>query len=381
MGCKGMALASIAPSLCAGIGRTRAADEATGAGIEALVRPPTLFAGIRRPIKSREELAPRIESLRKTCGEKIAGPLTHIFRFDTPVDGYDSEIGFPVTASVDSGEIKTHTLRQMHFYSALHRGPEEGMSETRRKLYDYMNATGLSPELELVEVFHHRDRERPESSRTEIMASFLAWPEVYREQLTRVLGGEAASLIWQGGESITPHTLVDPRAEWVASSIARLKERSDVDQQFDILSRVALVRPQEDLQRYRELYERTGDIIAVLRTQAEELKKKSGKSYPDAARFDGKVLHMSKVPYDAEAYAAAKSHTERRKAYCFCNLVREARDPRIDPIFCYRAAGWSRQFVEPILGVEFKRCIITHSILKGDDFCAWDYHLEANDSA
>jgi hypothetical protein len=55
--------------------------------------------------------------------------------------------------------------------------------------------------------------------------------------------------------------------------------------------------------------------------------------------------------------------------------VREAAHPKIDPIFCYRAAGWSRQFIEPILGQEFKRCIITHSILKGDDFCAWDYHL------
>ncbi|MCP4902953.1 MAG: hypothetical protein GY906_38815, partial [bacterium] len=58
-----------------------------------------------------------------------------------------------------------------------------------------------------------------------------------------------------------------------------------------------------------------------------------------------------------------------------CNLVREAADPQIDPIFCYRAAGWSRQFFEPILGRQFTSCEITHSILKGDDFCAWDYHL------
>jgi hypothetical protein len=240
-----------------------------------------------------------------------------------------------------------------------------------------MNVTGLSPELELVEVFQHRDRERPANSKTRIMASFLAWPEVYREQLVRVLGEEAAVSIWKGGESITPHTPVDPRAEWVASSIARLKERTDVDQQFDILSRVALVRPREDLQRYRELYERTGNIMEVLEVQEEELREKSGKSYPDPPRFDGKILHMSKVPYNADAYATAETRTEKRKSYCFCNLVREARDPRIDPIFCYRAAGWSRQFVEPILGVELKRCIITHSILKGDDFCAWDYHLEA----
>jgi hypothetical protein len=70
------------------------------------------------------------------------------------------------------------------------------------------------------------------------------------------------------------------------------------------------------------------------------------------------------------------AHKEKRKAYCFCNLVREADNPQIDPIFCYRAAGWDRQCWEPILEVEFKKCKITHSILKGDDFCAWDFYLE-----
>ena len=39
------------------------------------------------------------------------------------------------------------------------------------------------------------------------------------------------------------------------------------------------------------------------------------------------------------------------------------------PIFNRRTLLW-----EPILGIRFKRCTITHSILKGDDFCAWDYH-------
>jgi len=39
------------------------------------------------------------------------------------------------------------------------------------------------------------------------------------------------------------------------------------------------------------------------------------------------------------------------------------------------AGPWARQFWEPILSVEFKKCTITHSILKGDKFCAWDYHL------
>jgi len=55
--------------------------------------------------------------------------------------------------------------------------------------------------------------------------------------------------------------------------------------------------------------------------------------------------------------------------------VFEATNPRIDPIFCYRAAGWDRQFWELILGRQLGKCRITHSILKGDGFCAWDFDL------
>jgi hypothetical protein len=85
---------------------------------------------------------------------------------------------------------------------------------------------------------------------------------------------------------------------------------------------------------------------------------------------------LSKVAYNRKAYDDATTPKEFRKAYCFCSLIREATDPKVDPIFCYRAAGWARQFWEPILSVEFKKCKITHSILKGDRFCAWDYFLD-----
>jgi len=158
--------------------------------INHVVRNETLFAGIRKPVKKREELIPRIEELNKTCAGSTTGPLTHIFRFDTPVDGFDSEIGFPVSREINSGDIKTHMLRKMHFYSLLNEGPNETFSETSGKLYQYMDKTGLSPELEMVEMYHHYDPQHSENQKVQIMASFLAWPEVYREQLVRVLGEE-----------------------------------------------------------------------------------------------------------------------------------------------------------------------------------------------
>lgn len=344
--------------------------------IDHIVREETLFAGIRKPIKKRDELIPRIEALNKVCAGKTIGPLTHIFRFDTPVDGFDSEIGYRVSQDTNTGDIKTHRLRKMYFYSLLHEGPLNTLSETSGKLYQYMNKTGLSPELEMVELYHNYDPQSSGPQKIQVMASFLAWPEVYRGQLVRVLGEDRARKIWKGGEKISPHTLVDERCAWVAESINRLKDNTNMEQQFDILSRVALVRPIEEITKFKRLYEETKDVNSIFQAKNEILEKTSTGGYIDPPRFDGKILHMSKVPYNREKYLQAKTHTEKRKAYCFCNVVREARDPRIDPIFCYRAAGWDRQFWEPILGIDFKKCRITHSILKGDEFCAWDYFLE-----
>lgn len=344
--------------------------------IKHVFRKEILFAGIRKPIKKREELKPRVEELKTACAGKTVGPLTHIIRFDTPVDGIDSEIGFPVSADIKAGAVNTHKLRSMHFYSLIHVGPVETLRKTTGQLYQYMNKTGLSTELELVEIYHHSDPQSSQTQKIQVMASFLAWPEVYREQLVRVLGEDMARKIWRGGEKMTPHTLVDERCTWVAESIDRLKEYTNMEQQFDILSRVALTRPIEGITKFKRLYEETRDINTIFQAKNEQLEKTRTGGFIDPPRFDGKILHMSKVSYNRKKYMEAKTHREKRKAYCFCNLVREADNPQIDPIFCYRAAGWDRQFWEPILGVEFKKCIITHSILKGDDFCAWDFYLE-----
>jgi effector-binding domain-containing protein len=344
--------------------------------IEHKIRPQMSFAGIRKPIKTRDDLIPRIEEVKGACGDRIAGPLVHIFRFDTPVDGYDSEIGYPVSQSVNIGDVKTHTLRKLHFFSLFHKGPVETLRNTTLILFEFMNQVGLSPELELMEIYHTYHPDHQEDNLIETRASFLAWPEVYREQLLRVLGPELTGEIWAGGEEITPFTGVDQRVEWVAQTLERLKQHTNQDQQFDILSRVALVRPVEDVNKFKKIYADSGDANQILATQNEELKAGPTGGFIDPPRFDGKVLHLSKVAYNREAYDRAQTHEENRQAYCFCSLIRQASDPKVDPIFCYRAAGWARQFWEPILGVEFKICTITHSILKGDKFCAWDYYLE-----
>ncbi len=180
----------------------------SGNKVKHVIRPETLFAGIRKPIKSREELGARIEKVKQACGNEIAGPLVHIFRFDTPVDGYDSEIGFPVSAEVSADQVCTHTLRELHFFSLMHNGPVETLRNTTRKIVEQMHRVGLSQELELVEIYHNYDLENPDDNVIETRVAFLAWPEVYKEQLLRVLGAELTTEIRAGGEAITPFTPV-----------------------------------------------------------------------------------------------------------------------------------------------------------------------------
>ena len=339
------------------------------------LREGMLFAGVRKPIKSREEIFPRIAELTQVCGEHAVGPLHHILRYDTPVDGLDSEIGFPVSEPVNQGEVVSHTLRRLPFFGLIHYGPLESFRETRLKVYQHINRTGLALELEEMEIYHNLDLEHPENNVVESRFSVLDWPEIYRQQLVRVLGEESAAHIWVGGEAVTPFTLVDERAAWVGASLERLKAHSTLDQQFDILSRVALTRPPEDVEKYKKIYLESGDPNEIIALQNEQLKQTPTGGFIDPQWYDGKVLHCSKVAMNRAKYDEATTHDELRRAYCFCTLIREAENPQVAPIFCYRAAGWARQFWEPILGVEFKHCEITHSILKGDPFCAWDYHM------
>jgi len=350
--------------------------------IRHVVREGLLFAGIRKPLHARDELPSRMDAVLAACADLSTGPLTHIIRFDTPVDGLDSEVGVPVAEKVDANGVETHSLRDLDFFSVMHTGPVDKLADTRKKLYEQMQRSGLSPELELVEVYHHYDPDDESRNRIEVQASFLAWPEVYREQLVRVLGEDAASEIWSGGERLTPFTGVDERATWVAQTIDRLKERTTVDQQFDILSRVALVRPHEDINHAKKQFDASGrDASGLIQSQQESLAAGPAGGTIDPWWISDDVLHLSKVAVNREEYDKAETTDERRRGYCFCSLIREATDPAVDPIFCYRAAGWARQFWEPILGVRFKHCSITHSILKGDPFCAWDYDLTDTDAA
>lgn len=342
-------------------------------GIKHVIREETLFASIRTTIKKRNELVPFIKELEENCKGIIKGSLTLIFHYDTPVDGFDAEIGFPVKEEINKGNIKTRTIRGIEFLSTIHHGKYSSLRESALKVYQFMYSKGLSADMEMVEKLLEYDLnnfEENDNAKTEIQASFLVWDKKYKKNLISILGIEKAEKIWEGGEKMNPFIPIEERIEWVKKTLDKLKESSTEDEQFEIISRLALTRPKEDINVYKQVYLDSG--FDKLNEKIENAQK-----WVTQPKIDGNIIFTSKVPYRVEAYNKAESPDEKRKSYCWCALIRMADGlPDIDPIFCYRAAGWARQLFEGIFDKPVIKGKILKSVLKGDDYCEFELHME-----
>ena len=342
-------------------------------GIKHVIREETLFASIRTTIKKRNELVPFIKELEENCKGIINGSLTLIFHYDTPVDGFDAEIGFPVKEEINKENINTRTLKKMEFLSIVHHGQYSTLRESAIKAYQYMYSKGLSAEMEMVEILLEYDLDNFEENlkaKTEIHASILVWDKKFKKNLEIILSVEKANMIWEGGEEMNPFIPIENRIKWVKGALERLKANSTEDEQFEIVSRLALTRPQEDINVYKKLYLESGYDKVIEKIE-------NAQTWVTKPKIEGNIIFTSKVPYRREAYDKAENHDEKRKSYCWCALVRMADElPDIDPIFCYRAAGWARQLFEGIFDTPIVKGKILKSVLKGDNYCEFELHMK-----
>jgi len=155
-----------------------------------IIREETTFASIREPVKElgpTKELEHRIIKLKKVLEGHITGPLTLIFHFDTLVDGYDAEIGYPVDKIIEKDSISTKTLPYAEFLSVTHKGSYKTLRTAYEKIYQILRGNGLSDALELVEILHKYNFENQENCITEVQGSFLMWDRNYKMNLKGVL--------------------------------------------------------------------------------------------------------------------------------------------------------------------------------------------------
>lgn len=341
--------------------------------IKHVIRKKTIFASMRQTIKKREKLQSSVEKLKEICKEKIIGPLTLIFHYDTQVDGFDAEIGYPVSENVNIDPISSRVLRRNEFLSSVHIGKSEKIGEAYQRVYSLMYKNGISPGLSTVEIFHEFDFDNLENVKVEVQGSIHMWNYLYKSALSKYLGEEKQEKIYLDGDKITPFTNIDDRIFWVKETLERLKEESTPEEQFQILSHIALIRPLEEINQYKQKYlenHKIQDVITLLKSKLNWIVEPVVKD---------NYIQISKVARNRDGFDKARNQDEKRAHYCFCRLISEAINlPNIDPIFCFRAAGWAAQLWEEILQKPVINSEIVKSVLKGDDYCDFKLIFEDN---
>jgi effector-binding domain-containing protein len=346
-------------------------------GIEHRRLGDTLIATKRLTIQKRAELPAAFERLAQAVpGELVAGPAFAIFHFVSSVeDGSDVEVGFPVSRPVETATVKSRMLPAMEVLSLRYMGPLETLREGYARLYGYTSTHGLISDEFGREVYLDGLRD-PADCTVELQFVIHNWNGLLARHLERVVGPAGREAVMEGGDEIGVETALDERFRWTKQALERLDGLADEGQKYDALSSCAHVFPAGQVGKlgsvYAEARERTGDglqaVDAVLAFMDGDLGWKEG------SRREGRVIYAAKNPRDPQAYEKAQSEAERKRAYCFCPIVRNHLDQGMPTSFCYCGAGWYRRQWEGAIGQPVTIEIVK-SILEGDDVCQFAIRL------
>lgn len=345
-------------------------------GIEHKKFDDTLVATIRFTMKERKELHAVLDKLtRHVPKDYIVGPAFCIFYFVTSVqEGSDVEVGFPVAQAVERDDIKTRLLAEMQVLSLVHTGPVEELRESYKKLYGCASEHGLISDEFAREIYS--DSNDPQGNEIELQFVLHNWDGLLGRNLERVVGDKVRQKVMQGSDELVLASTVDERFRWVKGAMERLDNLADKDQKYDIVSSCAHVFPWSQIEKLKAVYEsaraRTDDPLEAVDAVIEFMDQDPG--WGQRPLRQGNVIYSSKAPRDPQGHEKAKDEAEKRKAYCFCPLVRNHLDEGMPITFCYCGAGWYRQQWEGAVGKPVQIEIVK-SVLQGDDVCQFAIHL------
>ncbi len=355
----------------------------------------SLVATVRRTVEQRAEIKDILDELtQEVPGETIAGAPFCIFQFVTSVkEGYDVEIGFPVTQKVETDTLKSRVLPAMDVLSIVHRDSPEKLGETYGKLYGYAEEHGIISDEFCREVYPFDAAQgrpfdaaqgRPFDAAqgrldtgVEIQFVIHRWNDRLAKNLDRVLGQEVKQVVMQGSDRLGIESSADDRFRWVKGMVGRLNGLADEPQKYDILSSCAHVCPPGQITKLKTVYEEaktsTQDAMQAVDAVLDFMESDPGWGGERPLR-DGHVIYSAKSPRDPKGYENAKDDLERRRAYCFCPLVRNHMGQGMPITFCYCGAGWYRQQWEGAIGRSVTVEIVK-SVLKGDEVCQFALQL------
>lgn len=338
--------------------------------------PGMTAVSARLNLKQRADLYPALVNLRaRIPAEAIDGLPFGIVHFITTVrEGIDLEIGFPLRQPL-SPAFETRTLPPYEALTLVHKGPIEQLGESFQKLFAFANRHAVISDEVAREVYHLPIRESGEGH-IELQFIIHNWSALLEKNLMRVLGPEAQAAVMQGAAQIGLCASIKQRFTWVQGVIERLDEMADRDQRYEILSRCAHKFPQEHIDRLRAAFlaarAQTDDPLEAVDAALAFMDADPVWRKPPVRK--GRVIYATKNPRDAKGYAEANTEAERRRAYCFCPLIRDHLDAGLSPSFCNCSAGWERQQWEGALGVQL-RVEVVESLLRGDERCRFAIHL------
>lgn len=339
----------------------------------------TIVATVRRTIKQRAEIPDVLGELAQEVPEQaIAGAPFCIFQFVTSVqDGYDVEIGFPVTQKVETTTLKSRVLPAMDVLSIVHRDASEKLGETYGKLYGYAEEHGIISDEFCREVYPFDAAQGGPDTGVEIQFIIHRWNDRLAGSLDRILGQEVKQVVMQGSDDLGIESSADDRFRWVKGMVERLNGLADEPQKYDILSSCAHVCPPGQIKKletvYKEAKTSAQDAMQAVDAVLDFMESDPGWG-GDRPLRDGHVIYSTKNPRDPKGYQDATDALERRKAYCYCPLVRNHMDQGMPITFCYCGAGWYRQQWEGAIGRSVTVEIVK-SVLKGDEVCQFALHL------
>jgi len=337
----------------------------------------TFATTVRRAIKQRAEIKDALNELgQEIPKEIIAGAPFCIFNFVTSVqNGYDVELGFPVRQEIETNNLKTRMLPEMEVLSIIHRGDPEKLGGAYGKVYGYAEKYAIISDEFCREVY--LDKSDPDGPGTELQFVIHNWNDKLAKNLERVLGEEPKQVVMQGSAELGIESSVDNRFRWVKNMVERLNGQADEYQKYDILSSCAHVFPTSQIAKLKAIYEeteaRTQDAMQAVDAVLDFMESDPGWGKERPIR-EGRTIYSTKAPRDPKGYEEAKDDLERRRAYCFCPLVRNHMDQGMAIDFCYCGSGWFRQQWEGAIGKPVTVAIVK-SVLKGDDACQFAIQL------
>jgi len=162
--------------------------------------------------------------------------------------------------------------------------------------------------------------------------------------------------------------------------------------------------PDEDFIDDRNQYVKFDDIDDYLRNKHQEFVQQLQKCQQDGVLFfsqeitdkvveyvrarpetecgvrEGRLLYITKIPYNAKQYLAETDPTLKRYYACHCPWAREAiknGNIRLNPVFCNCSGGFSKKPWE-IIFEQALQVDMLESALKGDYRCRFAVHLPEN---